>query len=148
MRKIVLAGICALAIGAVTARAQGAPKDKPRDTTLVEVSVTGCVKGEMLVETRPSESDVNAWKESGDTYRLKAPKAIMRTIKASTGRLARVKGTLDTRQLGRQGQIGGVPVGKRGRFVFGKRESTDLTPPPFSATLTVTAFTPSEERCH
>jgi len=122
------------------------PKDDKKPT-VVDIMVTGCLHGEMLVEARPSEADVQSWNDFGRTFRLKAPKSVMRAIKQHRGELADIHGTIDARQLGPGTKTGGVPVGKRGRFVFGAREDTNLTPAPFSPTVDVKEFTPRTEKC-
>ncbi len=60
-------GVVAIAGGllfAAALSAQTPPPEKKADPNIVEVLVTGCLHGDMLVETRPA-GDENSWRDVG-----------------------------------------------------------------------------------
>jgi predicted porin len=139
MRYLAIAAVVVLPFGG----AQDAPEKK--DSTRLQVEITGCVKGSTLTETNLRVSTVDREENPSRRWRLRGPKALMKQLKAHAGQELQIVGSTPNPNSGLV--IGGGRIGNTNIYIGSNPSKTARDPLPEQPTIDVESFEPTGEKC-
>jgi hypothetical protein len=140
MRYLAIVVVAALPFGVA---AQETPDKK--DSTHVQVEVTGCVKGSMLTETNLRVSTADREENPSRRWRLRGPKALMKRLKEHTGQELQIVGNTKNPNSGLV--LGGKRIGNTNIYIGSNPSNATRDPLPEQPTIDVESFEPTGEKC-